>query len=89
MCCRAGVSAHRGIIGGDVNQDLRGAPPTHVSVAVPYAANQVGLKNNKNTHTQQPSSASSSLHTITDAALSYSSRRANLQEVGTRDVTSG
>lgn len=43
----AGVSTHRGIIGGDVNQDLRGAPPTHVSVAVPYAANQVGLKNNK------------------------------------------
>lgn len=34
---------HRGVIGGDINQDLRGAPAAHVSVAVPHAANQVGL----------------------------------------------
>lgn len=51
-----GVSTHRGIIGGDVNQDLRGAPATHVSVAVPHAANKVGLlekQTNIHTHTQR------------------------------------
>lgn len=37
------VMTHRGVIGGDINQDLRGAPAAHISVAVPHAANQVGL----------------------------------------------
>lgn len=45
-----GVNTHRGVIGGDVNQDLRGAPPTHVSVAVPHAANQVGLTREREKH---------------------------------------
>lgn len=34
---------HRGVVGGDINQDLRGAPAAHISVAVPHTANQVGL----------------------------------------------
>lgn len=38
-----GKKTHRGVIGGDVNQDLRGASSTHISVAVPHAADQVGL----------------------------------------------
>lgn len=38
-----GSGSHRGVVGGDVNQDLRRAPAAHVSVAVPHAANQVGL----------------------------------------------
>lgn len=37
------VTTHRGVIGGDINQDLCGAPAAHISVAVPYTANQVGL----------------------------------------------
>lgn len=40
---QADVRTHRGVVGGDINQDLRGAPATHVSVAVPHTANQVGL----------------------------------------------
>lgn len=39
---RLEVNAHRGVVGGDVQQHLRGAP-AHVSVAVPHAADQVGL----------------------------------------------
>lgn len=34
---------HRGVVGGDVNQHLCGAPAAHISVAVPHAADQVGL----------------------------------------------
>lgn len=37
------VKTHRGVVGGDVDQHLRGAPAAHVSVAVPHAADQVGL----------------------------------------------
>lgn len=73
------VSTHRGVVGGDINQDLRGAPATHVSVAVPHTANQVGLSpggKNKE-HTQWPLSTLSPLFIITDAAfynLIHSSR---------------
>lgn len=37
------MTTHRGVVGGDVHQHLRGAPAAHVSVAVPHAADQVGL----------------------------------------------
>lgn len=37
------VRTHRGVIGCDINQNLRGAPAAHISVAVPHTANQVGL----------------------------------------------
>lgn len=37
------MSAYRGVVGGDINQDLRGAPAAHISVAVPHTANQVSL----------------------------------------------
>lgn len=37
------MRTHRGVVGGDINQDLRGAPAAHISVAVPHTANQVGL----------------------------------------------
>lgn len=40
---RVNVRTHRGVIGGDINQDLSGAPAAHVSVAVPHTADQVGL----------------------------------------------
>lgn len=43
MSLRVDVRTHRGVVGGDINQDLRGAPAAHVSVAVPHAANQVRL----------------------------------------------
>lgn len=36
-------NTHRGVVGGDVNQHLCGAPAAHISVAVPHAADQVGL----------------------------------------------
>lgn len=34
---------HRGVVGGDVEQDFRTASAVHVPVAVPHAGDQVGL----------------------------------------------
>ena len=61
------MRTHRGVVGGDINQDLRGAPAAHISVAVPHTANQVGLSpggENKE-HTQWPSATLSPLFIIT------------------------
>lgn len=38
-----GVTTHRGVIRGDINQDFCGASAAHISVAVPHTADQVGL----------------------------------------------
>lgn len=48
---RLEVKTHRGVVGGDVDQHLGGAPAAHVSVAVPHAADQVGLSRGGSTHT--------------------------------------
>lgn len=43
LSCKVDLGTHRGVIGGDINQNLGGASAAHVSVAVPHTANQVGL----------------------------------------------
>lgn len=43
---------HRGVVCGDINQDLRGAPAAHISVAVPHTADQVGLSQEVRANTQ-------------------------------------
>lgn len=76
------MRTHRGVVGGDIDQDLCGTPAAHVSVAVPHAANQVGLfpregGKKQREHTTTIRKHALPLFIITDAAhydLIHSSR---------------